>query len=197
MEVTTKIAKGDSYFPGSIQMIIGPMFAGKSTELLRRIKRYEVAKKKCLLIKYINDDRYSKDCISTHDKQTVFALPCDKLSMASHLVKDYEVIGIDEGQFFPDLVSFSEDAANMGKVVIVSALDGTFQRKSFGKVLELIPLAESVIKLNAVCMVCCNDASFTARTVEEKKTELIGGAESYKSVCRKCFHGFHISEEKP
>ena len=97
------------------------------------------------------------------------------------------MIGIDEGQFFPDLVEFTEKVANLGKIVIVAALDATFQRKVFGPVLDLIPLAESVVKLTSVCMLCHQSASFTRRLGSEQQVELIGGADKYLSVCRKCF----------
>jgi Thymidine kinase len=98
-----------------------------------------------------------------------------------------DVIGIDEGQFYPDLIAFCEDMADEGKHVIVAALDGTYQRKPFGKVLDLIPLAEKVSKLNAVCMVCQSTASFTSRLGSETAVELIGGTDRYISTCRKCF----------
>jgi len=117
----------------------------------------------------------------------VFALPCSKLEQAKPIIEEYEVIGIDEGQFFPDLVSFAEEAANLGKIVIVSALDGTFQRKPFGSVLDLIPMSESVVKLNAVCMQCQQDAAFSLRTSDESSVEVIGGADKYHAVCRKCY----------
>ena len=98
------------------------------------------------------------------------------------------MIGIDEGQFFPDLVEFCEAMANYGKIVIVAALDGTFQMKPFGNVLDLIAVAESVVKLNAVCMLCHRTASFTRRLGTETKVELIGGSDMYISTCRKCHY---------
>jgi thymidine kinase len=88
---------------------------------------------------------------------------------------------------FPDIVEFCEELAEKGKTIIVAALDGTFQRKPFGRVLELIPLAEEVTKLNAVCMVCRKDAAFTKRLGSETQVELIGGSDMYISVCRSCF----------
>lgn len=97
------------------------------------------------------------------------------------------VIGIDEGQFFPDIVEFCEKMANTGKTVIVAALDGTFQRKAFGSILNLVPLAESVVKLNAVCMECYREASYTKRLGAEREVEVIGGADKYHSVCRACY----------
>lgn len=82
----------------------------------------------------------------------------------------------------------AEKFANEGKIVIVAALDATFQRKPFGRVLELVPIAESIIKLSAVCVICCNDAAFTQRTTESTEVELIGGTDIYRPVCRSCFN---------
>ena len=156
---------------------------------MRRLKRYQFAKHNCLIVKYQRDNRYDEEGISTHDQQTMRAVSCLTLSSLteSGQVDDVSVIGIDEGQFFPDTVSFAEQMANRGKTVIVAALDGTFQRQEFGQILHLIPLAESVIKLTAVCMICFEEASFTKRIGQEKELEVIGGPEKYMAVCRKCF----------
>ena len=102
-------------------------------------------------------------------------------------MEDYDVVGIDEGQFFPDVVEFCDRAANLGKIVVVAALDGTFERKPFGNIVSLIPLAEKVSKLSAVCVYCTNEAAFTRRVVASKQIQLIGGADMYKPVCRGCF----------
>ncbi|KAK3607427.1 hypothetical protein CHS0354_035121 [Potamilus streckersoni] len=172
---------------GHIQVIFGPMFSGKTTELIRRLKRYQIANYKCLIIKYAKDDRYSKEGIATHDRNTLPAIPSEKLSDLKHEAEQYDVIGIDEGQFFPDVVSFSDQMADRGKIVIIAALDGTFQRKGFGDVLQLVPIAESVIKLSAVCMKCNNEGHFTRRKTQETSVEVIGGTDKYLAVCRACF----------
>lgn len=173
---------------GMIDLVLGPMFAGKSTELLRRIKRYRVASKKCLVIKYSKDTRYSDNCVSTHDKQMIEAVSWENLADVQEKAQDFDIIGIDEGQFYIGLVDFWEEMANKGKMVIVAALDGTFERKPFPTVLDLIPLAESVTKLDAVCVDWKHSASFTKRLCDSKETELIGGAEIYKPVWRGCFN---------
>jgi thymidine kinase len=175
---------------GQIQLIIGPMFSGKTTELLRRVRRHTIARRKCIVIKYEADKRYSAECAATHDKNTHAAISVSTLSSVTARGVDLsavDVIGIDEGQFYPDLIDFCELWANQGKVIIVSALDATFQRKPFGAIAELIPLAERVDKLTAVCMCCSNAASFTARLGSETAVELIGGTDLYISMCRKCF----------
>eukprot|EP00743_Colponemidia_sp_Colp-15_P008148 GILK01008837.1.p1 GENE.GILK01008837.1~~GILK01008837.1.p1 ORF type:complete len:250 (+),score=42.40 GILK01008837.1:28-777(+) len=174
---------------GHIELIFGPMFSGKTTELIRRIRRYNHAKKKCLIIKSAKDLRYGDDeAAYTHDKEKMKAIPAVRLFDIEHTAKEYNCIGIDEGQFFPDVVEFAEQFANQGKTVVVAALDATFERKPFGSVLQLIPLAESVTKLTSVCMICNGEASFTKRTTSDKQVELIGGSDVYMSVCRSCFH---------
>jgi len=124
------------------------------------------------------------------------AHPCSTLAEVGETATDYEVIGIDEGQFFPDIVTFSEQMANMGKIVIIAALDGTFQRKPFNNILELIPLAEDVTKLTAVCTYCQKDASFSKRIGKETEVEVIGGADKYVAVCRGCFYAEHLTPRK-
>ncbi|KAH3756762.1 thymidine kinase [Pelomyxa schiedti] len=164
------------------------MFSGKTTELLRRIKRYTVAKKTCVVIKYYNDTRYDaqpnnnarqhQPRCATHDHQQWDAVDCVTLSEVEESASTFDVIGIDEGQFFLDVVPFCEKMANKGKVVVVAALDGTFQRKPFGSILQLVPLAESVTKLTAVCMCCYKDAAFSRRLGSETEIEVIGGADN-------------------
>eukprot|EP00041_Stephanoeca_diplocostata_P015195 m.288391 g.288391 ORF g.288391 m.288391 type:complete len:226 (+) comp19960_c0_seq11:177-854(+) len=185
MNTTTHCPRPSS--DGSIQLILGPMFSGKSTELLRRIKRYSIAKNRCLVIKYINDTRYSKDRVSTHDRQEFEATAANKLFDVERETDDVDIVGIDEGQFFPDLVPFAEKMASVGKTVIIGALDGTFQRKPFGTILELVPMAEHVVKLNAVCFNCGADAPFSKRIVDDTAVEVIGGADKYVAACRRCF----------
>ncbi|KAJ3449675.1 thymidine kinase cytosolic [Anaeramoeba flamelloides] len=179
-------------YDGQIQLILGPMFGGKSSELIRRARKYSIANKKCTVIKFARDTRYSVDKCSTHDKVMMDAVPCaGKLSKVEDKVKDYDVIGIDEGQFFEDIVEFSEHMANLGKVVIIAALDGTFERKPFGRVLELVAKAEQVIKLNAVCMLTYKDAAFSKRISQEKEVQVIGGSDKYVAVSRE---GFFIAQ---
>ncbi|KFM57705.1 Thymidine kinase, cytosolic, partial [Stegodyphus mimosarum] len=172
---------------GHIQVIFGPMFSGKTTELIRRLKRYQIANHQCLIIKYSQDSRYSDTGIATHDRQILDAVSTTVLSDLRNAAMNYSVIGIDEGQFFPDTVSFAEEMANNGKIIIIAALDGTYQRKGFGNIIDLIPLAESVIKLTAVCMLCFQDASYTKRIGSEKQIEIIGGTDKYMAVCRSCY----------
>lgn len=180
------------------------MFSGKSTELSRRIRRHKIAHSKCLVVKYAGDTRYEnepgsasddggnisstmKSSVITHDRQSLPAVPCLRLGEVDNVVHQFDVIGVDEGQFFPDLAEHCERWANLGKTVIVAALDSTFQRKPFNDVLQLVPLAEEITKLSAVCANCSLDASFTKRIdSDNKNVQVIGGAESYVATCRTC-----------
>ncbi|CAN9509920.1 unnamed protein product [Ophioblennius macclurei] len=180
---------------GQIQVIFGPMFSGKSTELMRRVRRFQVAQYNCLVVKYAKDTRYSDSGMATHDKFTMEAVSASCLADVRPLALKVSVIGIDEGQFFPDTVEFCEEMANLGKTIIVAALDGTFQRKPFGNILGLVPLAESVVKLHAVCMQCYKEAAYTKRLGAEKEVEVIGGADKYQAVCRRCYGGLTADKE--
>ncbi|ABQ43541.1 thymidine kinase [Tanapox virus] len=177
---------------GHIQIILGPMFSGKSTELIRILKRYQIARYTCFVIKYSKDTRYGKGLV-THDNNSIPAIPVNSLSEINCDKIKADVIGIDEGQFFPDIVEFCERMANDGKIVIVAALDGTFLREPFGNILKLIPCAEYVSKLTAVCMNCFNSASFSKRIGDEQEIEVIGGKDKYQSVCRKCYFKLKIN----
>jgi len=172
---------------GEIQIIFGPMFSGKSTELIRRVRRYDIAGHDCLMIKYARDQRYSlKEEVVTHDRNCWKAVSTEKLGCIEGKTLNCSVIGIDEGQFFSDVVEFSEKMANQGKVVIVAALDGTFERKGFNNILNLVPFAESVVKLSAVCNYCKCEAHFTKRTSDDTEVEVIGSQDKYMATCRAC-----------
>ncbi|KAF8045401.1 hypothetical protein N665_5008s0001 [Sinapis alba] len=176
---------------GAIHVIMGPMFSGKSTSLLRRIKSEISAGRSVAMVKSSKDTRYAKDSVVTHDG---IGFPCwalpDLMSFPEIFGQDayakLDVIGVDEAQFFGDLYEFCcKVADDDGKTVIVAGLDGDYLRRSFGAVLEIIPLADSVIKLTARCEVCGKKAFFTLRKTCDTKTELIGGADVYMPVCRK------------
>ncbi|CAG9331227.1 unnamed protein product [Blepharisma stoltei] len=178
---------------GEIQVIYGPMFSGKSTELLRRIRRYRVRNDSCILLK-TKDNRYAndEDKVVTHDLFNFLdAFSCDSLYESDVVSDTHDVIGIDEGQFFPDIIPFVEDMANRGKIVIVACLDSDFRREPFGTICQLIAKAERVTKLCSICHYCKGDAAFTARLSSEQAVKVIGGADKYKPVCRTCFfsHG--------
>ena len=176
---------------GHIQVIFGPMFSGKTSELLRRVRRYQIRKDECLLLKTL-DKRYSNDLnkVITHDKVNYLeALGCERLyDMYDHAMLA-DIIGIDEGQFFPDIIEFAEEMANNGKVVIIASLDSDYKRDPFGNICSLVAKAESVTKLSSICISCKGEACFTARVTPETDVKVIGGRNKYKPVCRSCYIG--------
>jgi len=186
----------DKYnYNGQIELIIGPMFSMKTTTLISKIERYLIAKKSVIALKWAGDTRYTNDpYIITHSGLKCKCIPCDNKSLATiyHKIKDNEIICIDEGAFFDDIVSFCEDLANRGHHVIVASLIGTYQREGFGDIPRLATKCEKIIMLDAVCMKCYKDgAAFTKRIIEptsDKFEVQIGGAETYLAVCRKCFY---------
>ena len=159
---------------------------------MRLVRRHSIAKKKCLVIKHSRDVRYTNgDEVCSHDGVVYPAIPCDTLEkIGDSSIEKCDVLCIDEGQFYPDIERFVEKWANRGKIVIVAALDSTYERKPFGSIPHLVPLADSVKKLNAVCVLCQGKAAFTKRRSTENipdTVEKIGGDELYTAVCRRCF----------
>ena len=178
---------------GEIELILGCMFSGKSTELIRRIRRYKSIGKKVLSVNYLEDKRYGNNNIVTHDKIKEDALFVKNLQqiITHENFQSSEIIAINEGQFFSDLYNLVITFADYyNKNVIICGLDGDYKRQPFGDILKLIPHSESVIKLTALCKIC-NDgtkAAFTKRTSKSDDLILIGSEESYLPVCRKCYN---------
>ncbi|XP_015056798.1 thymidine kinase a-like isoform X2 [Solanum pennellii] len=203
IRVLSSEASGSSSGSGSgeVHVIVGPMFAGKTTTLLKRIKSERSNGRSVAILKSDKDTRYGLDSVVTHDGDR---LPCWPLANLSSFKQrcgleaysKLEVIGIDEAQFFEDLYDFCTEVADHdGKIVIVAGLDGDYLRRSFGSVLDVIPIADSVTKLNARCELCGERASFTLRKTEETRTELIAGAEVYMPVCRKHYVSGQVVKE--
>ena len=174
---------------GHIEAIFGPMFSGKSTELQRKIRRYRFANKRCLVLNFHLDNRYSIEEVAvTHDKNMIDARKLQQLGdLTDEEIANHDVIAIDEGQFFVDLVEKAEEWANKGKIVIVAALDATFERRPFGNVCDLLAISEIVEKLSSICVLCGNNGHFTQRTSNSMDLKVVGGLEMYRPVCRTCF----------
>ncbi|CAB3406762.1 unnamed protein product [Caenorhabditis bovis] len=176
---------------GSITMIIGPMFSGKTTELLRLHERQIIAKRNCVLVKYAGDTRYDPDLVATHTKRTgdAHTVKAHRLAEVYEDIfdKNVQVVSIDEGQFFDDLAETCEQLAKRGKVVCVAVLNGTFERKPFPQVSLLIPYANEIKQVTAICVECGAEAHFSFRSTMDKKIEVIGGADTYSALCRECY----------
>lgn len=175
---------------GKITLILGPMFGSKTSLLINNAKRYKLAKKNVVLIKYNKDDRYSVDSVCTHDKLFIKAtFSCDNLKnlMDNSELMNADVILIDEAQFMGHIVEFSDKFASLGKIVVLAALNGNFKREEFNQVSQLVPKADEIIHLKAICTMCGNDAAFTKRMNDDTSIEIIGGENMYESRCRSCF----------
>lgn len=173
---------------GWIEVICGSMFSGKTEELIRRMRRAEIAKQNIVLFKPRIDDRHATDFVISHDKRVIEAVSVDDAHQIQMLAKTYDVIGIDEIQFFgPEIVQVCENLANGGKRVIVSGLDQDFLGNPFDPMPALLCISEYVTKELAICVVCGNPADRTQRIVNNQERVVIGGNEFYEARCRRCF----------
>lgn len=182
------------YDGGWIEVICGSMFSGKTEELIRRLRRAEYARQKVQVFKPALDDRYDKAKVSSHSGDQFQAIPVSSVQEITALIEpDTNVIGIDEVQFLGwEVADLCNDLANAGKRVILAGLDMDFRGEPFGPMPLLMAQAESVDKLQAICMVCGSPASRTQRLVDglpasyDAPIILVGTAESYQARCRKC-----------
>ncbi|BBN03910.1 thymidine kinase [Marchantia polymorpha subsp. ruderalis] len=180
---------------GSIHLILGPMFAGKSTALLKRAQEEASAGRRVALVKSDKDSRYGLSAVVTHDglQMPCYAVPdfaTFKAQVGDKLYKEFDVIGIDEAQFFTDLYDFCLTAADYeGKTVIAAGLDGDFLRRKFGSTVDLVRVADTVVKLASRCEICGKPALFTFRKTLDIQTTIIGGADVYMPVCRQHYVG--------
>jgi thymidine kinase len=180
---------------GRIELIVGPMFSGKSTRLIGVIRKFTYKAKKTIMVKYFADKRFTeKSEIVTHDLLKYDSIECKNLREHFDKLKNYDIIGIDEGQFFPDLVEVCEELALMKKTVIIAALNGDFRMEPFPVIAKIIPKADKIKLLKAYCFNCHKDARFTLRIVQSNETVLIGAGEAYKPACRECH--IHFSKER-
>jgi len=173
---------------GWIEVICGSMFSGKTEELLRRVKRAKIAKQKIKIFKPKKDVRYDKKKVISHDQNSIKSKPVSNPGKIIKLSEKFEVIGIDEAQFFDDsLVDVCNELANLGKRVIVSGLDMDFKGKPFGPMPNLLAIAEYVTKVHAVCSKSGKMASYTHRIVDSDDLILLGDTKKYQALSRKEF----------
>ena len=182
---------------GKIELILGPMFSGKSTRLIELMRKYVYKAKKTIMVKFYADQRYTeKSEVVTHDLIKYDSINCKILRDSFDTFKNYDVIGIDEGQFFADLVEVCEELALMGKIVLIAALNGDFRMEPFPVIQRIIAKADKIKLLKAYCFNCHKDAKFSLRTVQSNETVLIGAGEAYKPACRECHVYFSKQREK-
>ena len=173
----------------SLELIIGPMFSGKTTELMRRVSRHKIINHSVLVVNSKNDSRCG-DQIKSHDDNYIDAIKVDYLYELNDTLnaKNYDVIAIDEGQFFTDLINFLDNDSLSNIHLIISGLNGDSNQNIFGKIHELLPLATSIDLMKGLCTDCGDGTPsiYSVRlNMEDENQVLVGGKQLYKSVCRK------------
>lgn len=173
---------------GWIEVICGSMFSGKTEELIRRLNRARIAKQKVEVFKPAMDTRYDEEDVVSHDSNKASSIPVQNASQILFYAEDFEVVGIDEAQFFGnELVSVCNELAEKGKRVVISGLDMDYTGKPFGPIPQLMSIAEYVTKVHAICMRCGNLANYSHRTVVNDKLVMLGETDAYEPLCRNCF----------
>lgn len=173
---------------GSIEVICGSMFSGKTEELIRRLKRAKFAKQRVEIFKPAIDNRYSEMEVVSHDLNTILSTPVDSSGNILLLTGEVDVVGIDEAQFFDDgIVEVCNKLANSGLRVIVAGLDMDFRGVPFGPMPALMAIADDVSKEHAVCVRCGNPGYVSHRLVADKHQVLVGEKNEYEPICRHCF----------
>lgn len=182
---------------GSIEVVCGSMFSGKTEELIRRINRARIAKLRCKIFKPTIDTRYHESDVVSHNKLSIESLPVEKAADIIPETTKLDVIAIDEAQFFDkDLVRVCEHLADKGLRVIVAGLDLDSNGVPFGPMPQLLARAEYVTKLHAVCVDCGDLANFTSSKADKQQLVLLGETEEYEALCRSCFNSKNSFEKK-
>jgi thymidine kinase len=174
---------------GWIEVVAGCMFSGKTEELIRRLRRAEIAKQRVLIFKPRLDTRFSAKAIVSHSDQSLPSLLIDNPDDIVELAKDAQVVGIDEAQFFPlGIVEVCNKLANKGKRVIVAGLDQDYKGVPFEPIPQLLAVAEYITKTLAICVVCGNPADKTQRKTQSSERVVVGASEIYEARCRRCHY---------
>ncbi len=173
---------------GSIEVICGSMFSGKTEELLRRLKRAKIANQAVMIFKPQVDTRYDKEQVVSHDQNKIDSIPvANAEEILVHSTKGF-VIGIDEAQFFDDkLIEVVQMLADRGHRVILAGLDMDFKRQPFGPMAALCAVADSVHKIHAICMDCGRLANYSYRLIDGDNQVLLGEKQEYSPLCRSCY----------
>jgi thymidine kinase len=174
---------------GSVEVITGSMFSGKTEELIRRLRRARFAGLKTEIFKPSLDKRYSANRVISHDDNSIISTPVDSPSEILLLAGDVNIVGIDEVQFFDSsLVDVCNQLADNGISVLVAGLDMDFLGNPFGPMPALLSIAEHVTKLHAICVRCGNLAHYSYRKTEEAQVVLLGEKDTYEPLCRHCYN---------
>ena len=181
---------------GSIEVICGSMFSGKTEELIRRMKRAQFAKQSIKIYKPCIDVRYSEEDVVSHDAHSIPSTPIDTPAKMLDMIGQVEVIGIDEAQFFDgSIVEVVQTLANNGIRVIIAGLDTDFLGKPFGPMPALMAVAEDIQKVHAICVKCGSPANHSHRLSKSNELVVLGETDIYEPLCRHCYNSA-IKEEK-
>ena len=180
---------------GSIEVICGSMFSGKTEELIRRMKRAQFAKQKVAIFKPCIDVRYSEDKVVSHDAHSIPSNPIDSPAKMLELSEGVEVVGIDEAQFFDgSIVEVVQKLANSGVRVIIAGLDTDFLGKPFGPMPALMAVAEDIQKVHAICVKCGSPAQHSHRLSKNDQLVVLGETDIYEPLCRHCYNAARAEE---
>lgn len=173
---------------GSIEVITGSMFSGKTEELIRRLRRAQFAGLRVEIFKPSLDKRYSENRVVSHDEKSISSTPVENSSSIILLAGDVNVVGIDEAQFFDNaLVEVCNNLADNGIRVIVAGLDMDFMGNPFGPIPALLAVSEYITKVHAICIRCGNLAHYSFRKSDEERVVVLGEKDKYEPLCRVCF----------
>jgi thymidine kinase len=174
---------------GSIEVITGSMFSGKTEELIRRLRRAQFAGLKVEIFKPSLDKRYSEDRVVSHDDKSIVSTPVDNASSILLLAGEVDVVGIDEAQFFDNsIVEVCNNLADNGVRVLVAGLDMDFMGNPFGPMPAILSISEYIANVHAICMRCGSLAQYSFRKSEEEQVVLLGEKDKYEPLCRECYN---------
>ena len=174
---------------GSIEVICGSMFSGKTEELIRRLKRAKFAKQNVQIFKPCIDVRYSEDEVVSHDSHSIDSTPISSPAKMLEIAQDVQVVGIDEAQFFDEsIVDVVQTLANRGVRVIIAGLDTDFLGKPFGPMPALMAVAEDIQKVHAICVRCGSPANHSHRLSQSSELVVLGETDIYEPLCRHCYN---------
>ncbi len=174
---------------GWIEVVCGSMFSGKTEELIRRLKRAQIANLKIEIFKPTVDTRYDEHDVVSHNDNRILSTPVENSQQILLLAQDVDVVGIDEAQFFDmEMPNVAEMLASRGIRVIVAGLDMDFLGRPFGPMANILAMADYITKLNAICVVCGDNAKYSYRKTVSDATVLLGEKDVYEPRCRTCYH---------
>ena len=175
-------------YSGWIEVICGPMFSGKTEELIRRLVRAQIAKQKVAIFKPSTDNRFEENYIVSHNQRKIKSIQVKDTKIILDYLNKADVFGIDEAQFFDSsIIKICRQLANSGKRVVIAGLEKDYLANSFGSMSELLIDAEYITKVNAICMKCGDPANFSHRISTEKKQVVVGEIDKYEALCRRCY----------